>query len=380
MEKRVYANYAAGAPLRPAAKQRMETVFDTVLGNPSDPGREGRAARRVLEESRRTIASLLQVEPGDIFFTSGATESCNLALLGMRPAAGNRRLAISALEHSAVRAPAKTWPDPVVLPATRQGTVDIAAAKSLLKETIFLCSVMTVSHELGTLQPLSAIAPLCKEAGIFLHTDATQAAGRLPLHPDELGVSLLSFSAHKFGGPQGAGILYRKQGVPLAPTFHGGGQEQGLRPGTENVAAAAGMAAALSEALAHQAEENDRLSRFTEKLRDTLLAIPGAAENGGKEPRVPGFLSLRFQGVRGPDLASMLDLQGITIGTGSACEAAAGRPSPILRTLGLSEREAAESVRLSLGYRTTESDIDRLCQGIPATVSKLRALSGSSLR
>ena len=132
--------------------------------------------------------------------------------------------------------------------------------------------------------------------------------------------------------------------------------------------------------LAHQAEENDRLSRFTEKLRDTLLAIPGAAENGGKEPRVPGFLSLRFKGVRGPDLASMLDLQGITIGTGSACEAAAGRPSPILRTLGLSEREAAESVRLSLGYRTTESDIDRLCQGIPATVSKLRALSCSSLR
>ena len=377
MEQRVYANYAAGAPLRPAAKQAMETVFAMGVGNPSDPGREGRAARRVLEESRHTIASLLQVEPGDIFFTSGATESCNLALLGMRPAAGHRTLALSALEHSAVRAPAKTWPHPVVLPATPQGVVDPAAAETLLNETIFLCSVMTVSHELGTRQPLTGIARLCQQAGIFLHTDATQAVGRLPLYPAKWGVSLLSFSAHKFGGPQGAGILYRKQGVPLAPVMHGGDQEQGLRPGTENVAAAAGMAAALAEALAHQADENERLSLLTEKLRDTLLAVPGAAENGGDIPRVPGFLSLRFQGVRGPDLAAMLDVQGITIGTGSACEAAAGRPSPVLRAMGLSEQEAAESVRLSLGYRTTESDIDRLCQRIPETVSRLRALSGS---
>lgn len=372
---RVYANFAATAPVRPTVLQAVTDVLSQSFGNPSDPGREGRAARDRLEESRRTIASLLQAEPGEILFTSGATESCNLALRGTACSG----LITSSIEHPAVLHAAQSQKRHglavTFLPVTADGIVRIQGWNTASFPKTALCSVMTANNELGTIQPVREIGALCRQHGVLFHTDATQAAGRIPLSVKEIGADLLSFSAHKMGGPKGIGVLYRRRGVPLSPLFLGGAQEQGFRPGTENVAGAVGMAVAMQEACRQMEEENRRLSAMGDRLCRSLLTIEGAAVHAWSAPRLPGFLSVRFSGVRSARLVPMLDRMGITVSAGAACSAGNPRPSHVLRAIGLSEAEALETLRISLGYTTTEEDLAFLCQTLPLAVARARALT-----
>jgi cysteine desulfurase len=375
---RIYLDNAATTALRPEVANAMREAAGDGAYNPSSLHAEGRRARALLESARDRVAKVLGAERGEIAFTSGGTEADNEALAGVARAAGpGARLIATAVEHHAVLAPLDRLRDDgfevTLLPVDPQGRVAPHELERALERPALLVSVMYANNEIGVVQPIGRLAALAGSRGALFHSDAVQAPRWLPLDVRELGVDLLSISAHKFGGPKGVGALYVRRGVPIAPLLLGGGQEFGLRPGTENVAGAVGLASALELAAAERPAASARAATLRDRLEAGIrAAVPGVRINGAGAPRLPNVLSASFEGTDSAALLIALDLAGVAVAAGSACTAGALEPSHVLAALGLGERARDGTVRFSLGPDTAAEEIDRVVELLPPVVAGLR--------
>lgn len=381
----VYADYAATAPLLPEAREALDRVLDAGLGNPSSLHVHGRQARRFLEEARELCARALGARVEEIVFTSGATEADNLALVGtMRLGSPGDRLVISAVEHPAVREAARALElegyGVDVLPVDCEGRVDPQDLDRVLSPRTRLVSVMAVNNEVGTEQPLAELAARCARAGVPFHSDAVQAPPVRNLRPEALGVQLLSLSGHKLGGLPGAGLLYVRRGRSLAPLLRGGAQEDGRRAGTPNVPALVTLGVALERASREAAGEARRLGALRDRLEGALESVPGAVGLGRGAPRAEHVSAWTLQGLPAEPLLINLDLEGISVSSGSACSSHSVAPSPVLLAMGRSEAESRGLVRFSLGWSTRSEDVERLVEAVPRVVRELRQRSGREVR
>jgi cysteine desulfurase len=379
-----YLDHAATTPMRSEAVAAMTPFLTGTFGNPSGGHAVARAAKTALEEAREEIAALLGARPSELVFTAGGTEADNLAVKGAARAARVAGLGdgvvTTAFEHKGVLASghrlategfrvAEVGVDPT-------GIVSLDALAAALDERTVVVSVMLVNNEVGTIQPLDAIAALVRERAphAVLHTDAVQAVPWLDVAAHAAMADLIAISAHKFGGPKGTGALVVRNGVALQPLVEGGGQERGLRSGTSNVAGAVATAAALRVTSAQRGDEVTRAAGLRDRLADALLRdVPDVVENGDRARKVAGNAHLRFAGVEAEALLFALDAAGLCAAAGSSCASGATEPSYVLTAMGLSRVEAAESVRLSLGFSSTASDVDTALEVIPAAVARLRA-------
>ncbi len=339
----------------------------------------GRRARAALDDARSRIATNLNAEPREVIFTAGGTEAINLALKGAAWAAKARgnRIVTSAVEHHAVlytlRHLEKFGFEVIVLPVDRYGRVDPEQLDAAINDRTTLVTLMLANNEVGTVQPLAeAIRRVRAHKDVLIHLDAVQAAPYMAIDTRELDVDLLSLAAHKFEGPKGAGVLYVRHGTVLLPQQQGGTQERYRRAGTENVAAAVGMAAAFELACAERAELAPRLARQRDRLRDALLAVPNVELTGHPRKRLPGHLSLILRDTEGEDVVRALDLAGLAASTGSACTTGSTDPSHVLTALGYPDEEARGSLRLTLGRPTTDAEIDQAIEIIPRAIAQLR--------
>jgi cysteine desulfurase len=373
----VYLDHAATTPLRPQALEAMLPYLNEHYGNPSAIYASGRVVRAKLDTCRDQLAQLLHCQPGELYFTSGGTEAINLALQGYMHAnrQRGRHLLVSSIEHHAVlrtsRALANEGFEVEEIPVDQYGRVHVDEVARRLRQDTILVAVMHANNEVGTIQPIAELGALCREHQIALHVDAVQTAGHLSLADLELA-TFISISAHKFGGPKGVGGLVARRGWRILPLLYGGGQERELRAGTENVAGIVGMTAALEVAQAEQVSEYARLQRLTQDLRQRVSQIPGMVFNGSPELSLPHIVSVCFAELSGESLLYLLDRAGIAAASGSACSAGSTLVSHVLLAMGLSPSLAAGALRLSLGYSTTESDIEQLMPVLSACVERLR--------
>jgi cysteine desulfurase len=374
LTERIYLDHAATTPLHPAVLDAMLPHLTEHYGNPSSIHARGRRARQALDEARESIARRLGATPREIVFTSGGSEADNLAIKGIAWAmsARGRHLITSSVEHHAVlhacQVLERSGFEITYLPVDRYGRVNPADVADAITDRTTLVSVMYANNEVGTVQPIAEIAALCRGAGVRFHTDAVQAAGHLPLDVDELGVDLLTLSAHKIYGPKGVGALYLRRGIALLPQVQGGSQERQRRAGTENVAGAAGLAAALE--LVARAES--AVGQLRDALVDGMTAIEGVTLTGHPSERLPGSASFLVERVDGGDLVAALDLEGIEVSTGSACTSGSTEPSHVLLAMGIEPHDAAGSLRMTLGAGTTQAQIERTVEVARAVIRRLR--------
>ncbi|HTC65256.1 MAG TPA: cysteine desulfurase family protein, partial [Candidatus Saccharimonadales bacterium] len=342
----------------------------------------GQNAREAVEQARTSVAALLNARPADIMFTSGGTESINHAILGTVVAqpGKSKHVITSAIEHVAGLDPcealAKSGVGLTILPVDREGLVSAADILRAIRPETVLISIMLANNETGTIEPIAEIGKVAAEKGITLHTDAVQAAGKISLNVDDLGVDLLSISAHKFNGPKGIGALYIRKGTQLSPLLYGGHSERDRRPGTEDVAAIAGMGEAAKLARISLTQESDRIRNLRDRLEQGLLGrVPHSWVNGAKAARVPNTSNLTFPFIEGEAMVIALDLKGIACSTGAACSSGAVEPSHVLMALGLAPEDARATLRLSLGRQNTQEEVDHALETIPAVIERLRRLS-----
>ncbi len=386
----IYLDHAATTPVRPEVRDAMLPFLgEECPGNPSSIHAAGRAARKALEDAREKIASLVGAAPREIVFTGGGTESDNLAVLGAARAAGTRgkHVVTSAIEHHAVLGACDRLKEEGFsvdrAPVDAGGRVDPERLAGLMRPDTVLVSVMLANNEVGTIQPVAEIARRARKIApkAFVHTDAVQAAGKIPVDVKDLDVDLLSVSAHKICGPKGVGLLYVRKGTRLAPLVHGGEHEFGRRPGTENVAGIVGLATALALATAERETEGKRLEALRERLRTGLAArVPGTRVNGHPAERLPQILSACFEGVEGEGIILHLDQEGIGVASGSACTSAHREPSHVLAAMGVPRELAASATRYSLGRTTTAEEIDRAIEATARAVGRLRAVAKTAGR
>jgi cysteine desulfurase len=385
-EERIYLDYAATTPLDPRVLEAMMPYMTEHFGNPNSIHSFGREARRAIDEAREKIAQLLNCQPSEIVFTSGGTESDNLALRGVAEAYRHKgnHIVTTAIEHHAVLRTCKALEDMgffvTYLPVDEHGLISPEQVAEAVNERTILVSVMHANNEIGTIEPIAEIVRAVKEKrpDTIVHTDAVQTVGHIPVDIQELGVDLLSFSAHKFYGPKGIGGLFVRKGVRLVPQITGGGQERNRRSGTENVAAIVGMAKALELAVEEMPTELPRLQALRDELITGVLSrIPETRLNGHPTLRLPHNANFSFRGIEGEALLLQLDLNGIAASSGSACSSGSLEPSHVLLALGLDYELAIGSLRITLGRFTTREHILRLLDLLPKVVEKLRALRGS---
>lgn len=363
----IYLDYNATTPVDPRVLEAMLPYFSQVYGNPANGlHRQGRLAAQAVDTAREQVAQLIGARPHEIFFTAGATESNNLAIAGAARLASNgarRRIVTTAIEHKAVLAPCRRlaqegW-DVIEVPVDRYGVVDMGAAAAAIDGHTLLVSVQAANNEIGTIQPVGQLAELAHSRGALLHCDAAQAIGKIPVNVDELGVDLLSASAHKLYGPKGIGLLYVRGGMraaPLEPLMLGGGQEAGLRAGTSNVPGIVGFGTACEIARNEQPSERSRICELRDFLEHQLLGlIPNLRINGYGSGRLPNTSSLVFPGIDAD--AFLLNMPLLMLGTGSACTSGAIEPSHVLQAIGLDRQAAYATVRASLGRYTNEEEI-----------------------
>lgn len=384
MSGRIYFDNAATTPLDPLVVQAMEPHWRSAFGNPSSLYSEGREARAAIERSRRQLAELLHAQPEEIVFTASGTEANNMALVGMAEAwKMNCHIITSAIEHPAVLETCwylrRRGVEITVLPVTSEGIVEPTALIDALRPSTRLVSVMAANNVVGTLQPLAELARITRKHGALFHTDAVQAVGKIPLDVTTLGIDLLSLSAHKFHGPKGVGALYVRQGVSLEPLIHGGGQEQGRRSATENVAGIVALGEAARIAQHAMPDEAVRLVRLRDRIIDTIdHEIPQAYLLGHRYQRLPGHVCLGLAGQEGEAIKLLLALDeaGIAIASGSACSANhKGEPSHVLLAMGRDAIRARGSLRITLGRFNTETDVDRLLEVLPHAAASLRQMT-----
>jgi cysteine desulfurase len=377
----VYLDHAATTPVRTEVRAAMAPFLEGRFGNPSSPHRWGREAAAALAEARALCAEALGARFGEIYFVRGGTESDNLAVAGraarVRDDGGRPTVAVSAVEHKAVLDAARAATSTgcgrlVVVPVSAQGELDEEALDDALGDgPSALASLMWVNNETGMVLPVPEAAERTRRFGAILHSDAVQAVGRIPVNVGDVPVDLLTATGHKIGGPKGTGLLFVREGVALHPLLHGGGQERGLRPGTEDVAGAVGLARALHLAAEEQPREAARLGALREELERRLAAsVPGLRVNGGSAPRAPHVSSVAVPGVDGPSLLMSLDLEGIAASGGAACGTGGRTASHVMAALYGADDDHA-TVRFSLGAGTTEEEVERAAAATAAVVERL---------
>ncbi len=376
----VYMDHGATTPVREEVVQAMLPFFAEEYGNPSSLHAPGRRVRKSVDEAREKTAAALGANPEEIYFTSGGTESNNIALRGAakkRSATGH--IITSSIEHHAVldvcRDLEKEGYSVTYLPVDCYGRVEADAVRQAVREDTFIISIMAANNEIGTLQPVREIGALAREKGILFHTDAVQVVGQLPVDVNALNVDFLSLSAHKFNGPKGIGALYVRRGTQVAPVYHGGGQERKLRPGTENVPGIVGLGKAIEMANAEIPEKKKTLEALRDRLTEGLLEIEEVILNGHPEERLPGNINVSFRHIEGEAVLLSLDLEGIAASSGSACSSGSLEPSHVLSAIGLEHSLAHGSVRFSLGRGNTEADVDYVLEKMPSITERLRNIS-----
>jgi cysteine desulfurase len=380
---RIYLDHNATTPLAPEVIDRMSAALRDEFGNPSSVHHFGQRAKAALDEARAAVAALLGADPSEIVFTSGGTEGANMAIRGVAEAlvpTGRRHLVTTAIEHEAVLNTVKAlgkrgWSTSIV-GVDQTGVVDPDAVAAAMTDQTALVSTMHANNEIGTIQPVAAVAAIAKARGAVTHTDAVQSAGKLPIAVKALGVDLLSISAHKFYGPKGVGAIWIRRGVRLTSVLTGGKHERSRRAGTENVIGIIGMGVAATLAARHLEESVVRLATLRDRLESGVLrSVTGTTVNGALSPRVANTTNISFDRTEAESLLIALDLQGIAVSTGSACSSGTLEPSHVLRAMGLSAHRTQNSIRFSLGAGTTEDDVDRVIAVLPGVVEKLRSLT-----
>ena len=380
---RVYFDYNATTPLSGESADAVMRATRDIFGNASSIHHFGQQAKAVMDDARSAVAALIHAEASEIVFTSGGTESDNFAIRGAADAleaTGRRHLIASAIEHEAVlntlRALARRGWRTTMLPVDQSGVVSPDRLREVIDADTALVSVMHANNEIGTIQPVAALAAIAHEHGALMHTDAVQSAGKIPIDVRTLGVDLLSLSAHKFNGPKGAGVLWIKRGTKMQPTVTGGKHERNRRAGTENVPAIAGLGAAATLAASKMTAEAARVSALRDRLEAGVLRdVSGTVVNGARDPRVPNTTNISFERVEAESLLIALDLDGIAVSTGSACSSGTLEPSHVLKAMGLPSQRTQNSLRFSLGMFSTDADVDRVLEALPRLVDKIRGLS-----
>ena len=380
--RRVYLDYSATTPVAPDVAQAMQPYFADAFGNAASLHDFGREAAAALDEAHRVVGCAIGARASEIVFTGCGTESDNLALRGVAFAArqqGRGNHIISApTEHHAVEGTVHQLHelfgfDVTMLPVDSCGRVDPDEVKYAIQPGTVLVSVMMANNEVGTIEPIKDIGRICREHGIPFHTDAVQCPAYLPIDVEELGVDLLALSSHKFYGPKGAGVLYIRDGTPYIPTLTGGGHERGRRPGTVNVAGAVATAAAVKHISGQRDAQAPRLQRLRDRLVEGILAqVPEARVSGHPRDRLPHHASFVFKGIDGETLLMALDVEGIAVSTGSACTSGNPEPSSVLLAMGIPREWALGGLRISLGYHTTDEEIDYVLETLPKCVEQVR--------
>jgi len=380
---RVYFDYNATTPLAPEATDVVVRATREIFGNASSIHHFGQQAKAAMDDARTAVATLLNGDPSEVVFTSGGTESDNFAIRGAADAlepTGRRHLIASAIEHEAVlntlRSLARRGWRTTLLPVDHTGVVSADQLREAITADTAVVSVMHANNEIGTIQPIAALAAIAHEHGALMHTDAVQSVGKIAVDVRALGVDLLSLSAHKFNGPKGAGVLWIKRGTRMQPIVTGGKHERNRRAGTENVPAIAGLGVAAHLAAGKLSSEGSRVGALRDRLEAGILrAVPGTAVNGAAEARVPNTTNISFERVEAESLLIALDLEGIAVSTGSACSSGTLEPSHVLRAMGLPTHRTQNSLRFSLGMFSTQEEVDHVVDVLPRLVEKLRGLT-----
>ncbi|MGI6344653.1 MAG: cysteine desulfurase NifS [Bacillota bacterium] len=377
----VYLDHAATTPVHPEVVAAMLPYFQPEYGNASSVHGHGRRARMAVDRAREIVAEALGAEPREIYFTSGGTESSNIAIIGVARALQEKgkHIITSQIEHHAVLDTC-AWLETqgyqvTYLPVDEYGRVSVADVEAAIRPDTILISIMHANNEVGTIQPIADIGRVARVRGVYLHTDAVQSLGNVPVKVDELGVNLLSLSGHKIYGPKGIGVLYVRRGTKIKPVQFGGGQERKLRPGTENVPGIVGLGKAVELLMNEGEERRAHLTQLRDRLIQGLTAVPAVTLNGHPTERLPGNVNISVQYVEGESLILSLDMKGIAVSSGSACTSGSLEPSHVLLAMGLNHEQAHGSLRLTLGRDNTESDIDWVIEVFPEIVDRLRRMS-----
>ena len=380
MEKRfVYADNAAATAVSERVLNTMMPFFTEQYGNPSAVHGKGRESRRAVEDARKKIAECLNCQPSEIYFTSGGTESDNIALFSAlkQRSDGRGHIITTAVEHKAVLEPCRQLEKlgirvTYIVPE-ESGIVSIEQVENAIENDTVLVSIMAANNEIGAIMPIESIGRLCRERGIIFHTDAVQAVGKINIDVQKQCIDMMSVSGHKINAPKGIGVLYAKTGTKLSPVVYGGGQEKGMRSGTENVPAIAAMGEAVLEAY----EELEKRNGYVKALRDRLiegLENLGGSLNGDRESRLCGNVSMSFDGFESETILLMLDMRGVCASGGSACSSGSGVVSHVLNAIGLTESKAKGTLRFTLSERNTEEDIDYIIEAMNDVLSRLKKL------
>ena len=383
MKDRIYLDYAATAPVLPEVLEAMLPFFMEQYGNPSGIHGSGREARKAVEQARRQVADVLGAENSEICFTSGGSESDNLAIQGTAFALREKgmHLITSRIEHPAVLNTCK-WLEKqgfevTYLTPDAYGFISPESVKDAIRKDTILVSIMTANNEIGTLEPVGEIGRICREKGVLFHTDAVQAVGMIPCRIQDLNADMVSMSAHKFHGPKGVGALYIRKGTRMDALIHGGSQEKGLRAGTENVPGIVGMGRAIGIAADEMPGTAERVCRLRNMLIHMILdRICDVKLNGHPEKRLPNNCHLSFAGIDSEALLLRMDLEGIAVSGGSACTSGSVEPSHVLQAIGLSDEYRKGSIRLTLGRETTEQEMIETAEALIRIVTDLRSMCG----
>jgi len=375
-------DHASTTPMAPEVIEAMAAAFVEIFGNASSLHQPGLSARAALEEARERVAGFIGAEAGEVYFTSGGTESDNLAIRGAALANRDRgkHIITTTIEHPAVLEPCKALEkegfEVTYLPVTREGLVEVEALEAAIRKDTILISIMHANNEIGTIQPIAEAGEIARSRGIVFHTDAVQTVGKIPAKVDDLGVDLLSISSHKLHGPKGVGALYIRKKTPIEPIIFGGGHERGMRSGTENVPGIIGLAAASELAERNLEGEMVRISGMRDRLADYVLErVEETWVNGSRTKRLPNNLNLGFSFIEGEALLLRLDAKGIAVSTGSACSSKKTVASHVLTAIGLRPQEAHGSLRVTLGRENTDEEVDRVGEAIVEVAESLRAMS-----
>lgn len=380
--KKVYMDNAATTKLSKTAMEATVNAMEQVYGNPSSMHSIGHEAAKALREARQVVADVINSERDEVYFTSGGSEADNWAIRGaaaLGKTKGKMHLITTNFEHHAVlhtmKALEKEGFKVTYIPVDEKGMITADQVKAAITDETILVSIMTANNEIGSILPVKEIGAVCKEKGVYFHTDAVQALGHIPMDVKDMNIDMMSASGHKFHGPKGVGILYLRKGIRLPNLIEGGAQEKGRRAGTENVPAIIGMATALKEASDNMEEENARLTKMRDRLIEGILKMPYTRVNGSLDSRLPGNVNACFEGIEGEALLLSLDFVGICGSSGSACTSGSLDPSHVLLAIGLPHEIAHGSLRLSLGKYNEESEVDYVLEQLPVIVNRLRDMS-----
>ncbi len=379
MEREIYMDYAATTFIKPEVLEEMNPYLTQYFGNPSSIYHISRKTKAAVDIARDRIASAINSRGDEIYFTSGGSEADNWAIKGIAFANRDRgnHIITSCIEHHAVLHTCEYLEDQgfevTYLPVNEQGIIKIDDLKNAITDKTILVSIMFANNEIGTIEPIKEIGEICREKGIIFHSDAVQAVGNVPIDVKDMKIDLLSMASHKFYGPKGMGALYVKKGIKIHNLIHGGAQERARRAGTENVAGIVGMGKAVELAVGNMKNESRRLESLRDKLIEGLLKIPGTRLNGAVgDKRLPGNVNISFEDLEGDVLLMSLDSLGVCASSGSACSAGAIEPSQVLISIGLSKEMAKGALRLTMGSRTTEEEVDYLLEVIPGIIERIR--------